>query len=210
VQNWSFEDPFVTGNGGFYQSGVPTGWTASGFSQTYIERADNGGFMGQPGITGANNQYIAMDGAGTLLQNLNIAWEPYTLYTVDMAGGHRAGFNNNVTEFGLRSSDAPMVDLNGSTIGYINQGALPVPLFDYASNLGPNGSVFTFQTGGIVPSGNLMAFITSDGAGRLHADSFTVTALAVPEPSSWALFSLGGALLLAIGHRRWAKRSTAC
>lgn len=203
VQNPSFEQPTVTGNGGLYQTGTPTSWTGASFSAQYIENGANGGFTGQPGLNGS--QYIADDVAanatGTLTQDLGVAFQPNTTYTVDLAGGHRTNFAGVVMQFGLQSSTAPGTDLPGATIGFLNENALATSTFVDASAAGANGGDFTFTTGSSVPSGNLLAFIrgvnASGASERLHADNFRVTTTPAPEPASLALVGLGSLGLLA-------------
>lgn|GEM_PF-2919696 len=208
VQNPSFESPLVTQNGGFYQTGTPDSWTATNFVAQYFERSDNGGFTGQPGITGANSQYLADDIAGgavgLLTQDLGIQFLPNTSYSVDLAGGHRTNFLGASMLFGLRSSTNTSADLAGATIGFLDENSLANSTFVFASAAGANGGVFTFTTGASAPPGNIVAFISNAVNGsqtRLHADSFTATATAVPEPAGLSIMALGLVSLLAVRRR---------
>jgi hypothetical protein len=207
----------VTQNGGYYNSGTPDNWTATGFAAQSYQNAANGGFATgtpgnltniQPGLSGPNYQYVADDGQGTLTQDLGVPFLPNTRYTVDLAGGHRGGLDGNTTAFGLVSSTAtitaagPSAFLPGAVEGFINEGAMPVGTFNYASTLGANGGDFTFTTGAVAPAGDLVAYIYNNGAGRTEVSNFIVTATTVPEPSSLVLCGLAAIGLLTAVRRR--------
>ncbi len=217
VQNYNFSSPLVTANGGYYQAGTPTGWSETGFGDEYFENAANGGFASgtpgnlsniQPGLSGPNYQYIAADGQGTVYQNLGVAFQPYTTYTVDISGGHRSGFDGNMTTFGLVSSNTTITGTGPSTLlataGSINEGALATGTFNWASAIGsPDAQTFTFTTGVVAPSGDLEVYINSTGTGRLELGGVEVTAVQLPEPASLvALVGLGGMGFIVLASRR--------
>ena len=211
VTNYNFSDPLVTGNSGYYQTGTPTGWSTQGFSGQYIENGSNGGFTTpisspgtdpvpnptgyQPGLSGPNYQYVANDGSGTIYQDLGVAFKPDTTYTVDISGGHRENFNGNYTTFGLVAgtgsipTDGSAPTPIGGTAGFINENALRVGSFNWASVIGsPNASVYTFTTGNIAPLGDVVVYVNNVSGGRLELGGVTVST--TPEPASLAIWAL--------------------
>ncbi len=218
VTNYNFSDPLVTQNSGYYNQGTPNNWSTQGFSAQYFENAANGGFASgtpgnlsniQPGLSGPNYQYVADDGHGTIYQDLGVAFKPDTTYTVDISGGNRAGFGGNYTTFGLVAgtgsipTDGSAPTPLGGTAGFINEGALPVGSFNWASVIGsPNAAVYTFTTGNIVPLGDVVVYVNNASGGRMELGGVTVST--TPEPASLAIWGAAIAAGLIVARRRKA------
>jgi hypothetical protein len=128
---------------------------------------------------------------------------------VDIEGLNRTNdtaISNVVMEFGLQSSTLPGVDLPGATVGSLNLPNLTPNVFVDAAAAGADGNVFTFTTGAVAPTGDLLAFIRNvANAGtplpngfRIQFDNIRVdaTPVSVPEPGSIVLLSLGLAAVL--------------
>ena len=151
VQNYNFSSPLVTGNGGYYQQPAPrlldresASIAADSISKTQRMADFATGLPSnysnvQPGLSGPNYQYIAEDGQGTLYQNLGVAFQPYTTYSVDISGGHRTEFRQQYDHVRPREQqygDHRRWPVDASCdAGFINEGALPT-----AHSIGPRQS----------------------------------------------------------------------
>lgn len=205
VNNYNFSSQYIGSGVQFTNVGSAgyTGWTTVGFDQSfqYLENGTNGGFTNppsssgsitppasayQPGLSGPYYQYAAEDGKGTIYQDLGVAFAPFTTYTVDISGGHRDGWDNNWTTFGLVSSltsisgDGPATTL--ATEGFVDEGSLAVGVFDWASNVGSNGAVFSYTTGASAPSGNVVVYVQNTTTNRMHLGGVTVSAFTTSVP----------------------------
>jgi hypothetical protein len=188
VQNNSFESPAVSPG---FTTTDPSSWVSSGFGGHGVDSA-----VGGASLSGADGvQYFYGDGQNSnevLSQDLGVSFAPATKYTVNLLGAYRDNgcCGTAGVFFGLDSStQTPGTALAGATVGHIaivDEEANPQTFI--AASAGPNSNVFTFTTGPVVPSGDIVAYIESDGTfsggGRLTVDDFVLTATMVPEPSS--------------------------
>lgn len=186
VINGSFEAPATS----TFTTTAPTGWTGTGFSGLGVDLKG----AAHSGLTGSDgNQYFYGDGANIsemLTQDLGIGLQPNTTYTVTLDGAYRSssGVGGAGIVFGLESTSGVEFDGTGGTISLSSEEAVP--------NTFVAGTPFVFTTGPLVSTGDIVAFIGTDGtfagSGRIQADNFVLT----PEPGSLGLLLLGGLPLL--------------
>ena len=180
VLNNSFESPAVSPS---FTTNVVDDWTATGFVGNYGVDSKAGA-----SLSGANGpQYFYGDGQSAtevITQDLGVAFAPFTQYTVDLSGAYRSNCCGSAgVVFGLESSTG--ATLTGATEGHI---ALADEVNGagtfVAASAGPNSNIFTFTTGAAVPTGDIVAFIGTDGnftgGGRLTVDDFILSSRIVP------------------------------
>ena len=209
-----------------------TGWTNVGFGAMYLANGTDGGFTNptsdpgsvtppassyQPGLSGPYYQLAAADQPGTLYQDLGVAFQPFTTYTVDISGGRRDGSNNNyrnnITQFGLVTS-LTSISASGpastlATAGFLQQGNMTPGTFLWASSVGsPYAELFSLTTGASVPTGNVVVYVQNTTTNRMHLGGVTVNAVTtsgVPEidpATGGSALSLVAGLLAMIEQRR--------
>lgn len=210
IANHSFESPDVMGG---WQDVLPDNWLGGGgLAGRWVENNASVGFSGGDGVQHAG---IDTDG-GYIYQDLGVAFAANTKYTIDLASAHRAGFNHGIVEFGLFSSDAigtdvgtpGFMDIQGVWSGSGNpSGDDQFNQLRDASLLstigtGSLGNVYTYTTGGVAPSGNVVVFIRDASGGRQTFDNIRLDATPIPEPAGIVLMMAACGSLLAVGARR--------
>jgi hypothetical protein len=185
VNNPSFESPGAS-PGNFPP---PTGWAGGGFTERFAD-------IGNP--TGGDQANYAGIDNGTVSQDLGVPFLPNSTYTVNFLVGNRNGFQEGLTQYGLQSSTAPGADLG--TIVSVN------PEATLANGTFVEGPAYTFTTGAVAPSGNVVVFFRGalepgfpDNRGIV--DLARVSVDAVPEPASVGMFGLFGVAALARRRR---------
>lgn len=208
VVNYSFEEPTIPGDPA-YIDGLPTDWSSLDADGPFVELLSALGFTGGDGA-----QYAGLNGGG-IYQDLGVAFAPNTRYSVDVATAHRGNFTNGYFEFGLFSSAAIGTDVGAPGFADI-QGVWPGsgnPDGDEVYNTmrdasvlatigsGALGQPYSFTTGSVVPSGNLVVFLRQAGGFRVNFDNVRVTAVPVPEPGCLVI-ACGALLVLSLFKRR--------
>lgn len=200
VTNASFESNVLATN---WADGIPDGWNSQGGvagtpNPLTVDAGNNSYFLelssaiGSTGGDGLN--YLGIRTGGYVFQDLGVAFQPNTTYTVDILASRR-GAANTIGWFGVADSTATLLGTPGaidtSQFTTANQ-------FLAASSLtGLQGSVGTYTTGDVVPAGNVILAIGAT-TGNVVFDLVSVDATAIPEPSSLAYF----ALVLGVGFFR--------
>ena len=147
------------------------------------------------GFSSDGNSHIGLQNASEVSQDLGIAAAANTTYELTVGVGNRnASFSptdgTQASTFGLYAGgDA---EDGGSLLGDLTVDAGPLGESTFADYTA------TITTGDSV-SGNLFVSLRNTGAGRSHFDNVRLSV--VPEPSSIALFLLGGLGLLAQRRR---------
>ena len=193
VDNFSFEFPATA----TFDGGVPDDWSGSG---GFVEDLTSIGFAEvsptegtQAG--GANDAFW--------FQDTGVAWLPNSTYEFRLAAGNRSGgAESDNLLFGLSNAAAP----TDGAPGFVGS---PTAV-DIQSSVadGTFGDfLYSFTTGAVAPSGNVVVVIDNDPSSdtRAYVDNVrvSVTALStatVPEPSTLFLATIG--LVGLVGTRR--------
>lgn len=187
IQNASFEttNPLTfpcAGSGCGFNFGPIPGWTITGQSGSWQPSS----FYYNLPLPDGN--IVAYTNGGTISQTLTgIPALPNTFYTLSVFIGHRLdGFANNFS-IALDAGSTTLCSFSGSNSG-ITSGTFA-------------DETCTFQTGSVVPTGDLSIVLTGAGA-QIDFDNVTV---GTPEPSSVLLTGSGllcVMLLLACSKRK--------
>ena len=146
---------------------------------------------------------------------MGIPFSENTQYTMDLAGAHRAGFPHGTMEFGLWSSDAigtdvgtpGFMDLQGVWTGSGNPdgddmfNVLRDASAVQALGSGALGAVYSYASGGSVPSGNVVVFIRDTTGNRINFDNVRLDATAIPERATVLLLTGCDAMLVLSSNR---------
>ena len=216
IANHSFETPAVANDGTFVlapgASGIFNSWgwvktTGSGFQDFGIENQGASAYTdatgaGTPlGADGINNAFLnqsANGGVANIFQDLGLLM-PDTTYTLTVAIGQRSDRVNGPVSIGLLNAASGNTDpwATGLTL------ATTTGVSSVAGSF--QDFIVSFTTGSSV-SDNLYvgARYVGDGTIQGSVDNFRLSAVAVPEPSLFALSALGGLGLLL--KRRGARR----
>lgn len=205
VNNASFEDNAISNSSGSaWADGIPNGWNSQGDvagtpdpAAMTIDGANNLYFLEETAAIGATGsdgpQHLGLRTGGFVYQDLGVAFQPNTTYTVDILANRRGGANV-VGYFGITDSsvvgNAALPTFLGTEGGVNTTNFVTANEFLAVSSLtAAEGNVATFTTGASVPAGNVFVAVGATG-GNVPFDLVSVDASAVPEPSSMALLSL--------------------
>jgi hypothetical protein len=221
IQNYSFEQP-TTPPGQTWFDGPITNWTPSPAGlHTYVETNASVGFSGGDAVQYAGIADNASPG-GYIYQDLGVPFAPLTTYKIDIASAHRSGYGHATANFGLFSSNAigtdigtpGFADIQGVWTGSGNpdadnqfnqlRDASVLQTIDInGDGVGSLGHVYSFTTGAVAPTGNLVAFIRhQNNGGRINVDNIRLDATAVPEPASMVLLASCVVALVAVRRYR--------
>ena len=156
-------------------TGTITGWTGSNFG---IFNPTDGLF--NPGQVGGNNYGFINTAAGTFSQNLtgeNSTLTANIQYTVTARVGQRT--NGDGTDF-----EVALV-ANGNTLASRTQADITLS----AGNFTALSFSFTPDGGNANLGQQLSIVLNNDGATQIGFDDVTISAVAVPEPTTYALIS---------------------
>lgn len=210
ISNHSFESPDAMGG---WLDGVPNNWLAGGgLTAQWVENNASLGFSGGDGLQHAG---LDTDG-GYIYQDLGVAFAANTKYTIDLASAHRAGFGHGTLEFGLFSSDAIGTDVgtpgfadiqgvwsgSGNPSGDDQFNQLRDASLLNTIGTGSLGNVYTYATGAVTPTGNLVVFIRDANGSRQTFDNIRLDATPIPEPAGIALVMAAIGSALGFGGRR--------
>ena len=210
IVNPSFESPDAMGG---FQNVLPDNWLAGGgLTAQWVESNAAVGFSGGDGVQHAG---LDTDG-GYIYQDLGATFAANTKYTIDLASAHRSGFNHGIVEYGLFSSNAigtdigtaGSMDIQGVWTGSGNpSGDDQFNQLRDASVLstigtGSLGNVYTYTTGAVAPTGNMVVFIRDASGGRQTFDNIRLDATPIPEPTGVVLVMAAIGSVLGFGGRR--------
>lgn len=200
VTNASFEDNVLTTN---WADAIPNGWNSqggvagtaggppftvdAGFNDTFLELSSA---IGSTGGDGLNYLGVRTGGSATggfIFQDLGVAYQPNTTYTVDILVSRRGGANT-IGAFGV--SDG--ISLLG-TPGFVNTNAFTIAdtFLAVSSLTAAQGNVASFTTGAAVPAGNVLLIVGAP-TGNMVYDLVSVDASPIPEPSALVLIAMMG------------------
>lgn len=198
----SFESPVLTSDDTFTSGNMPN-WTKTGGAGNFgVERLATSHFN-NPYPRATDGQQVAYSNGGgqTFTQSMSFTLQANTQYTLSLDIGDRN--DTNFTGYVLQL-------FAGSTQLAIDNNSVPVPDGGWATStitytssasdplVGQTVKI-QFQSLGIVSQ-------TGEAGAQTVYDNLKLTAIAVPEPATWALL-LGGAGALLVFNRRGGKFS---
>lgn len=205
VNNASFEDNTISNSSGnAWADGIPNNWNSQGdvsgtddSAAMTVDAANNSYFHEETAAIGATGsdgpQHLGFRTGGFVYQDLGVAFQPNTTYTVDILANRRGGANV-IGYFGITDSsvvgNAGLPTFLGTEGGVNTSNFVTANQFLAVSSLtAAEGNVASFTTGASVPGGNVFVAIGAT-QGNVPFDLVSVDASAIPEPSSAALMSL--------------------
>ena len=166
IVNSSFEAPGGASN----VFTPPNSWVATGAAFTEIS-------TDVPLSNGDGARHAGISSSGSYTQDLGVAYQPLTTYTLTVAIANRQTGNPGVLS---GTSSFGLTDASG-TLGSTQEAGVVGTFTDYT---------FTFTTGASAPTGNVGVVLSAAG-GRGLFDNVRLDATAVPEPSAALLGGLG-------------------
>ncbi len=200
VTNASFDDNVLSTD---WADGIPNGWEtdlAVGTPDPLTVDSNNLLFHEKSGAIGASGgdgtNYLGLRPNAVVFQDLGVAIQPSTTYTMDALLNRRGAAVTTGSFF--------FADSNGNTLGTAgtwNTDGMSSDVFTAISTLpAANGTAASYTSGASVPAGNLRIYLTGT-AGNSVVDLVSVDA--VPEPAG-----LAALLFMALGSFWMVRRRT--